>query len=148
MLGEYRNKKSKFHEVLVFDYSISLCAVLPAIRNTNNQTRGGFGRGRWQNNRGPGLLPRPGPYPQRPNFGLGQKYFNAPRDERFVSELKFSKSEETLARKCIAFQEVSKLSSSVLLCFLIKYPGCEAGEKQFSSLLVICCVNVNIWILA
>ncbi|KAL3497638.1 hypothetical protein ACH5RR_040370 [Cinchona calisaya] len=98
--------------------------VLPAIRNTNNHNRGGFGRGRWQNNRGPGLLPRPGPYPQRPNFGHGQKFFNAPRDERFVSELKFSKSEETLARKCIAFQEP---------CELACYSRVEGGDVFFDD---------------
>ncbi|KAL2472535.1 Decapping nuclease DXO-like protein [Abeliophyllum distichum] len=98
--------------------------VLPAIRNTNNHTRGGFGRGRWQNDRGPGLLPRPGPYPQRQNYGYGSRFFNGPRDERLVSELKFSKSEETLARKCTTFQEPSELAC---------YSRVEGGDVFFDE---------------
>lgn len=103
-----------------------LVPVLPVIRTPSNHARGGFGRGRgrWQNNQGAGILPRPGPYPPRQNFGFGPKFFNGHRDERFVSDLKFNKSEETLARKCIAFQEP---------CELACYSRIEGGEVYFDD---------------
>ncbi|KAL1568948.1 NAD-capped RNA hydrolase dxo1 [Salvia divinorum] len=103
--------------------SVHPVPVLPPIRIMNNQPRGGFGRGRWQNDRGPGLLPRPGPYQQRQNFGYGPKFFNGPRDERFVSELKF-KSEETLSRKATVFQEP---------CELACYSRVEGGDVYFDD---------------
>ncbi|KAG8663149.1 NAD-capped RNA hydrolase DXO1 isoform X1 [Manihot esculenta] len=104
----------------VSPYSIP---VLPVIRNVNNQGRGNFGRGRWQNDRGVGLLPRPG-FPPRQGYGYGSKFSNGHRDERFVSDLKFSKSEETLSRKMVAFQAP---------CELACYSRVEGGDVCFDD---------------
>lgn len=98
--------------------------VLPPLQRSNNQTRGGFGRGRWQSGSGPPLLPRPGGPQPRQNFGFGSKFSNGRNDERFVSEMRLTKSEETLSRKAIAFQEPCEISC---------YSRVEGGEVYFDD---------------
>ncbi|CAH9108012.1 unnamed protein product [Cuscuta europaea] len=97
--------------------------VLPPVRNLNNPSRGGIGRGRWQNGRGNGILALPN-YPPRQGCNYGSKFPNVPRDERFVSELKFAKSEETLARKSTAIQQP---------CELACYSRVEGGDVYFDD---------------
>ncbi|CAF2023262.1 unnamed protein product [Brassica napus] len=101
--------------------------VLPAgwSNDNNHGGRGGMGRGRWSSNGrgGPGLLPRPGPYPGG-RGGRGGRYQSYQRDERFVSELKLSKSKETLSRKSTVFQEPCELTS---------YSRVEGGEVFYDE---------------
>ncbi|KAG1359228.1 decapping nuclease DXO, chloroplastic [Cocos nucifera] len=110
------------------EYMRTPARMLPPLQSTNNHGRGNFGRGRWQsgypNDRGPPLLPRPG-YPQRQNFGYGRfSHANGRNDERFVSEMKLTKSEETLSRKAIAIQEP---------CEIACYSRVEGGDVYFDD---------------
>ncbi|KAF0922908.1 hypothetical protein E2562_002153 [Oryza meyeriana var. granulata] len=99
-----------------------LVPVLPSIRNTNNHSRGGFGG---RNGRGPPLLPRPGGHPGRHNFGYGRfSHGNGRNVEGFVSEMKLNKSEETLSRKAVAFQEP---------CEIACYSRVEGGDVYFDD---------------
>ncbi|KAK1696988.1 hypothetical protein QYE76_013685 [Lolium multiflorum] len=97
-----------------------LVPVLPQIRNTNF-SRGGRG------GRGPPLLPRPGGHPGgRNNFGHGGRfsYGNGRNVEGFVSEMKLNKSEETLSRKAVAFQEP---------CEFACYSRVDGGDVYFDD---------------
>ncbi|XP_052156326.1 NAD-capped RNA hydrolase DXO1 [Oryza glaberrima] len=100
-----------------------LVPVLPSIRNTNNHSRGGYGG---RNGRGPPLLPRPGGHPGRHNFGYGGRFShgNGRNVEGFVSEMKLNKSEETLSRKFVAFQEPSEIAC---------YSRIEGGDVYFDD---------------
>ncbi|XP_031501581.1 NAD-capped RNA hydrolase DXO1 [Nymphaea colorata] len=101
----------------------------PVIRQTKGQNRGGFGRGHRQSGHASdGVLPSPVPWPghiqQRHNRGGFGFIANGRSDERFISDLKLPKSEETLSRKCVAFQEP---------CELACYSRDESGEVYFDD---------------
>ncbi|AQK85681.1 Decapping nuclease DXO homolog chloroplastic [Zea mays] len=97
-----------------------LVPVLPPIRNTNNHSRGGFGG---RGGRGPPLLPRPGGHPGRHNFGYG-RFGNGRHVEGLVSDMKLNKSEETLSRKAVTFQEP---------CEIACLSRVEGGEVYFDD---------------
>ncbi|ERN01052.1 decapping nuclease DXO homolog, chloroplastic [Amborella trichopoda] len=103
--------------------------TLPVIRISNNQNRMNSGRGRWQpsfSNGGRGILPR-GPYHHRQPFGAshpGHRFANGRPDERLVSEMMLSMSEETLSRKNVKIQEP---------CELACYSRVEGGEVHFDD---------------
>eukprot|EP01018_Ginkgo_biloba_P004961 Gb_17946 [translate_table: standard] len=93
----------------------------PSIsRIPNNPNRTNSGRGRWSsgnaNERGsfPPLLPLPGSYQQRNFHGsssAGSKFHQGGRRvEGLVAELKLVNNEETLSRKCPAFQEPCEIA--------------------------------------
>lgn len=75
------------------------------LHGNSNHIRGGYRRDRWQNNQQASTLSNPAaPYWQR--HYNNPRYSSAGNDERLVSELRLSNSQEALARKYIAFEEV------------------------------------------
>ncbi|KMZ68384.1 RAI1 protein [Zostera marina] len=98
--------------------------VLPTLTNSNNHGRGAYGRpirsNRNSNDRSQPLLPWPGgSFQQRNN-----RFSNVRNDERFISEMKLTKSEETLSRKNIEIQKPSEIAC---------YSRVEGGQVLFDE---------------